>query len=190
MSTFITGLVTGSLMTNEDAKFCAYCGANLPSGSSFCPECGSSVGGGDNPYRRVTSVNASNPLETVATFTLIYGIIAAILGLISILVGFAFDQTFVDEMIAQFPELEAELSTLDVDLLRDESIIAGVLSVASGALAIVAYGNMKKLVKWQMTFILMILSSILSIGFIFVISVIVGFVMCYYVYKNKDAVSS
>ena len=126
----------------------------------------------------------------MATFTLIYGIIAAILGLICILVGFAFDQAFVDEMIAQFPELEAEISSWDVDLMRNESIIAGILSVASGALAIVAYGNMKKLVKWQMTFILMILSSILSIGFIFVISVIVGFVMCYYVYKNKDAFSS
>ena len=165
-------------MTDEEAKFCAHCGANLPSGSSFCPECGSSVSGGANPYRPAASPNASNPLDTVATFTLIYGIIAVILGLICVLVGFAFDQSLVDELIAQFPELEAELSAWDVGLMRTESIVAGILSVASGGLAIVAYGNMKNLVKWQMTFILMILSSILSIGFIFLISVAIGLIMC------------
>lgn len=182
--------MTGTFMTDEEAKFCAYCGANLPSGSSFCPECGSSVSGGANPYRPAASPNASNPLDTVATFTLIYGIIAVILGLICVLVGFAFDQSLVDELIAQFPELEAELSAWDVGLMRTESIVAGILSVASGGLAIVAYGNMKNLVKWQMTFILMILSSILSIGFIFLISVAIGLIMCYFVYKNKDAFSS
>lgn len=78
----------------EENRFCVVCGANLPEGSMFCPDCGASVSG-DAPSRSF-SRNVAGPVKggsaIVPVFILVYGAIGLIIGLLELADSIVIDQ--------------------------------------------------------------------------------------------------
>ena len=80
-------------MTDEN-KFCTACGAMLPEGAEFCPECGAGIGGRANPHAFAQGPGygmqqRSGP-PTVSILILIYGLLAAVFGISAIYLGLTF----------------------------------------------------------------------------------------------------
>lgn len=177
------------VMTDEDRSFCPRCGADLPPGSAFCPGCGASQGSGPNPYRD-HSQTVQNPLKVPMVLTAVYGLVAVVLGLISMLMALTMTESLLEEIIDQFPEWESMLTDVDIDALRSESIISGVLAVISGACALFAYRNMKVPEKWMVTIVLLVVASFTSYTMIAYYSVVIGLLVTFLVYTKKDHFTS
>lgn len=176
-------------MTNEDRSFCPRCGADLPPGSAFCPGCGASQAGGPNPYRGYGQT-AQNPLKVPMVLTVVYGLVAVVLGLISMLMALTMTESMLEELIEQFPEWGSVFSDVDLDTLKIESAVSGVIAVISGACALLAYRNMKVPQKMMVTIILLVVSSFTSYPMIAHYSVIIGLLVTFLVYMKKDCFTS
>lgn len=122
--------------------------------------------------------------------TAVYGLVAVVLGLISMLMALTMTESLLEEIIDQFPEWESMLADVDIDALRYESIVSGVLAVISGVCALFAYRNMKVPEKWMITIILLVVASFTSYTMITYYSVIIGLLVTFLVYTKKDHFTS
>ncbi|MDO5853894.1 MAG: zinc ribbon domain-containing protein [Thermoplasmata archaeon] len=188
----------------EGDKFCTRCGAELPDGSAFCPECGSPVGGGfnheagagygysDGYYRQ-----ASRPALSFAPLILVYGILAAVFGLLIGISVAGLTEASYNELIQTMTDATGvDYSTLmpawssGLVLMLCATFFA---MAASGILAILCYIQCRKAENWKLTVILCGASTAACLVVtVFspvegLVMVIVGALMTYLIYNRKDA---
>ncbi len=187
---------------SDEMKFCYRCGANLPQGAEFCPECGYRLG--ENPsaepraeYTATRVDNASMKIGMAPTLIMIYGIISIIGGIFTILLGMSIDSMLdiLKEMYEEGSITEADYDNM-VALFKQLNMIActaiGVIHITSGILAIISSTWASKLVKWKGSVVLCGVAALLpAFEFIFdpfmaVALPVVGFLMTYLIYQKRD----
>jgi len=195
-------------MTDDEVKFCYKCGASLPEGADFCPECGTSMKmDGTAVHNENTSRPVYGPkkdLGPVPILIMVYGILAIICALIVLISGVFLDSFLktLNEMVKEGVITEADyqnfLKTLGlvseaaINAMKLQMIIEGILMAISGIAAIVSSANCGKMQNFKIAFGACVLASalpLLSIIFLDitgVIAAVVGFVMCYLIYQKKD----
>ena len=193
-------------MTDE-VKFCYKCGASLPNGAGFCPECGASVNADgeravpDSAGR--TATVRQDSLGAIPVLILVYGIFALIIAFFAFMSGIMLD-TMLDMLkdyaerglisqddYNQFLELIGATTEAGKTALKTNLIIEGIVFALSGIAAIVSSHFCGKLENYQMAFYMCIAASALTLVIVFIgdisglLLAVVGFVMCYLIYQNK-----
>ena len=193
---------------SDEFKFCYHCGANLPDGSAFCPECGAKLDVESMPAANISrpapTTSGKNPLSPFPILILIYGILAIIGGLVSLLFAISIDSLLetLDEMVkagqidqAAYDELYNAINSFFVSPQVAFSWM-GCILLASGILATLAGVKSSDLKEWKISVsccaaaaalpLLLLPFDILNA----ILLPLVGFLMTYMLYKNKDKFNS
>lgn len=180
----------------EENRFCVRCGARLPEGAEFCPECGASVGGGGNPYvsQQPYQPRQSTAMPRMTTYILIYGVLAVIFGLISLYTGATLNEADWNSMIDMYEEMgfAGVLPAWD-DFFRTQMLVAGACMVLSGACAFAGYWFCRQRGPRMYVVVACAVASVLTLGMMDVTSVIlliVGLFVTYMVYTDKTGFAS
>ena len=190
---------------SDEKKFCYHCGANLPQGSVYCPECGSPVDDSEPQRAEYTAQPVNQGPSTssgaVPVLILIYGIISIIGGLLVILFGMSIDSIM--DMMKEAYEAgtisEADYNNI-INALKAINMMActiiGVIQISSGILAVIAGSWSNNLKNWKNSVILCGVAAILP-AFTFpfdpvtaVILPVVGLIMTYLIYQMRDKFTS
>lgn len=189
-------------MSNEN-KFCIRCGATLPDGSVFCPECGAAVDGSQPPREVPSNRNVStkkNPLSPVPVLILIYGVLAALGAIMLFILAISVDGIL--EMLKEMAD-SGQISQADYQSIKDlfdsysmpiqtVFFLMGAIFLASGAAAIMAGASASELKEWKRTVTLCGVAAVVPFflaPFDILNAVIlpaVGIIMTYMIYKHKD----
>ncbi len=189
---------------SDQIKFCYQCGANLPEGAVFCPECGASIDG-KGPERveyTATPVRAKkDALGPVPIITLIYGVVAVLGAIFTIILGITFDAILdmLDQMVKNGTISESDYQRV-WDLAHSFGSMTiqvvftaiGLLLAISGILAIFAGSSAGDLKNWRRTVVLYGIASLVPafmVPFDILLAIIlpaVGLIMTFIVYKHKD----
>ncbi len=166
-------------------SFCTHCGAVIPDGSRFCPECGTSVDGSENPYAREGHQQRSESLDNVRILIFLYGIIATIFGLLAVLGSLIMDP----EIWEQAMEMSGMTVDIDFESLKMSALIEGIIIVASGICAILSSYFIKTGSSYRASLILCLIASILSLVLfpLGIVTLAVGLYMTYRIYASKNA---
>ena len=191
-----------SRMTDEN-RFCTACGARLPEGSIYCPECGRPVDGGQNPYAADPGWDrgmVQRRKSSIPVFLLLYGIFGLIVSLY--MLSFAYGLN--EEVYNQFLQNAEEMIGSDVspmmppweDSLRTMMLAASVFGIISPVLALVSYYFCWKGGPWKNAIILCGLSSVLILGTCIASSMeglilfLIGMFVTFMLYRDKDTFAS
>ncbi len=188
-------------MSNEN-RFCYRCGATLPDGSVFCPECGTAVDGSQpprefTPNRTVSS--KKNPLSPVPVLIMIYGVLAALGAIMLFILAIS-----VDGILGMLEELakSGQITWDDYNSIKDlfnsysmpiqtVFFLMGAIFLASGAAAIMAGAGASDLKEWKRTVTLCGVAAVIPFflaPFDILNAIIlpaVGIIMTYMIYKHK-----
>ncbi len=175
-------------MTEDNGRFCTRCGASIPQGSSFCPECGSPIDGGVNPHMnqgRYSPVN--DPMDANWMFILVYGILATVYGLMMLGIPSAIDQAMWDEIISQYGDIFAGMT---YEAVMSSMYLGACFAIPSGVAAIISGYLCRIRSMWIVTIVLCALASVLAFGYggvlLGTILFLVGMLMTYRVYRSKQ----
>lgn len=181
-------------MTNEEGGFCVGCGCQLPADATFCPECGQSVDGRDNPYQHSGQVQtAVDDLNKLQMWILVYAVIAALAGALFLVMGSALNQELWDTMLELIdPSMVGAYEELGMDAFKNSLYLLGGTLFCSGIFAGVSGYLTGKHRNWIVAFVTCIAASVLSLGFgVFgVITLVIGLYMAFRIYKGKNAFDS
>ncbi len=188
-------------MSNEN-RFCYRCGATLPDGSVFCPECGTAVDGSQpprefTPNRTVSS--KKNPLSPVPVLIMIYGVLAALGAIMLFILAISVDGIL--EMLKELAE-NGQITWDDYNSINDlfnsysmpiqtVFFLMGAIFLASGAAAIMAGAGASDLKEWKRTVTLCGVAAVIPFflaPFDILNAIIlpaVGIIMAYMIYKHK-----
>jgi hypothetical protein len=188
-------------MSNEN-RFCYRCGATLPDGSVFCPECGTAVDGSQpprefTPNRTVSS--KKNPLSPVPVLIMIYGVLAALGAIMLFILAISVDGIL--EMLKELAE-NGQITWDDYNSIKDlfnsysmpiqtVFFLMGAIFLASGAAAIMAGAGASDLKEWKRTVTLCGVAAVIPFflaPFDILNAIIlpaVGIIMTYMIYKHK-----
>ena len=185
---------------SDEIKFCYKCGANIPEGSDFCPECGASLNRDVN-RTEYTAVPSNSAKKGDAGFApiliMIYGIIAIIAGIIVIAFGMSID-SFLDMMAQAVADgiISDDDYEIILSLMRGINMMTctllGILMISSGIFALISGIWSSSLKNWKLSVVFCGVASILPIFSITIdplsaiILPIVGFLMTYLLYQKKD----
>lgn len=189
----------------EEHKFCTGCGANLPEGAQFCPECGKGVNGSTNPYQTYGGPNQyGQPVgkSTIPTFILFYGVAGLVYGLIMLVESASLSEEYWNEMI----EMISNISGIDAsqyfpvwsDSIRTTMIVSSIFGTVSPLCALVSYYFCWKNGPWKNAMIFCGLATALILGigiatqFLWtgVLLFIIGLYVTYRLYLDKDRYAS
>ena len=197
-------------MTDEE-KFCFKCGAMLPDGADFCPECGASLraeGERTVPEPEVRTAVRSDSLGAIPALILIYGIFALIVAFFYIISGIMLDslldmfKDYAERGIIsmddynQFLEMIGAATEEGRSTLKLNLTIEGILFAVSGIAAVVSSRYCGKLENYKRAFYLCFAATILVAAQVFLgditglILAAVGLVMCYLLYRNREKFTS
>lgn len=134
---------------NDENSFCVSCGAKLPAGATFCPECGMSVNG-DAPPRDPSSMRTAGPVKggsaVIPIFILVYGILGLIVGVSTLIESMAMDQAAYQSMIDSINQslIDSGMDPVQVlpdwtDTIKIQMIAAAVFGTLSPLAAIGSY---------------------------------------------------
>ena len=174
-------------MTDLD-MYCTQCGSKLDPGASFCSACGANVLDMENDARQSqypADVPAnSGRLRIVGILTAVWGVLALVLG-----AAFAIGaDSLVDFYIEQAKSLDIDTSGINVTALKDQLFLEGVFLALSGAAGCAAAFMVLKRTHFAFALATMIASSLLSWPLF--ITLVVGLVMTYFVWKYKASFTS
>ncbi len=161
---------------NDESRFCTACGASLPEGSMFCPECGRSVSGSENPYAQGPRpqmgggpVGAPPPGKSaIPMLVLIYGVIGVIMGAVFLNDGLAMTEDLYNGMLEElsgimgvdaFAIMPAWTSTMQLQM-----IVSGAFLTVSAVCALVCY-IFCWVNQWRYALWFCVLADILVLGF-------------------------
>ena len=138
-------------------NFCTRCGAELPQGSDYCPECGMCYVEGTD--RMVTNV-ARNPLMFFIVLLAMYAAFSIVEGLYVIL----FENVFISSIESIYGiGIEEYIQRIGVDSLAQYSDILfkqGIVDIISGSLAAVVMLLCLKLRYWKLAVFLCLAASL------------------------------
>ncbi len=178
-------------MDDQEKRFCVRCGAELPADSLFCPDCGSPVDGGENIYdvNRPRFATRPDTMGSTSTLVLIYGIFAAAFGLLMIVSWSAFTPELWQDFIQEFGDVG-----FTYDFMKEVMGVGGACLIVSGAAALLSAFLSNKREHWMIAVVSCAVASFAVFGFggiIFgILLCIIGLLMTYRIYKNKDAFKS
>jgi hypothetical protein len=168
-----------------DNSFCTHCGAVIPEGSKFCPDCGTSIDGSENPYAYESHQSTPGGLDSTRILILIYGVIATIFGLLAVLGS----MMLTSEMWEQAMEMYGTTFDMDLDALKMSALIEGIIIIASGICAILSSYCIKNGNVFPAAMILCLIASALSLVLfpLGIITLAVGLYMTYRIYSFRGA---
>ncbi len=188
-----------------DIRYCYKCGAEVPTGSSFCPECGASISdfdqGAEAEYTAAPTRRVKDDLGAIPLLLLVYGIIAIIGAIFLILIGMSFNliletlQQMVQEGAMTQDEYNDFISlfgTLTTETLMIYCTAQGVILVISGILAIISGHYAGKQENYKACMVCCAVAAIITIFIIpfdIIIGIIlpvVGLIVTYMIIKDKD----
>ena len=140
----------------SEYSFCTRCGAELPPGSMYCPECGKSFA--DGPERNVYRYSP-NPLTFFLILLGAYAIISIVEGIFVTM----FNDAFMSNVkIIYGTDIDKYLSEIGVDSfeqLEDIMYKEGFVTLASGILAAATFILCMKLRCWKVAVTLCLMAS-------------------------------
>ena len=180
-------------MTDEN-KFCTACGAMLPEVAEFCPECGAGIGGRANPHAFAQGPGygmqqRSGP-PTVSILILIYGLLAAVLGISAIYLGLTFTEADFQELIDQYAAVGMVLPFEWSDSFNSEVLFSGGISLVSAVGALVSYWFCYKRGPKTYAVIACAVSTVFSFGMASFVSVIIGAIVTFLLYRDDKGFTS
>lgn len=189
---------------NEENNFCVSCGARLPEGSVFCPECGTPLNG-DAPPRASAARNLAGPAKggngAIPILILVYGILGLIIGVSSLFQAFAIDGAAYQSMIDQINQAFIDSGMTPVDILpawtdstKTLMIVAAVFGTLSPLAALGSYFFCYKTGPKKTAVLLCVAATVLILGpcvfstytCMAVPSFIVGALISYLLYNSTD----
>lgn len=190
----------------DDFKFCYKCGAELPEGSDYCPECGSPLNDSDvkrdqPEYVAQLVESKSNGLGAIPILMFVYGVIAIFGSIMFMMTGLLLDMIIqtLENMVEQglisdsdYATFAALFTTMTAEVMKLVLIVEGLLLLLSGISALVSGRYASKLVKFKLCFTLCLLASLLPLGLLpfdvlmGIALPVVGFIICYKIYSSKD----
>ncbi len=187
-------------MSGEN-KFCVKCGANLPEGSAFCPECGASVGNNDNAsraeYTAAPTYNEKKDLGAIPLLIRIYGVVA-VLGSIMILLMGSMTDSLVEmiKIAAEQGAIDPSEAEIAITFLTSLSIsffaMISIPLLLSGIFAIISSIYAYKLDKWRNAVTFCGIAALLPVMFFLLFPVMsliltaVGLLMTYMLYQDRS----
>lgn len=179
---------------SDENKFCTACGAMLPDGAEFCPECGAGIGGRANPHSYAqgpgyTPAQRTGP-PTISILVLIYGVFALILGVVSVYLGLTFTEAGFQELVEQYEAMGMVFPLEWSDSFSSEMLLTGGITIASAVCALVSYWFCYKRGPKTYAVIACALATVLSFGMIGIVSVIIGALVTFLLYRDSNGFAS
>ena len=180
-------------MTDEN-KFCTACGAMLPEGAEFCPECGAGIGGRTNPHAYAqgpsyATVQRSGP-PAMSLLVLIYGVFALILGIVSVYLGFTFTEADFQELVEQYEAMGMVFPLEWSDSFSSEMLLTGAVTMASAACALISYWFCYKRGPKTYAVVACAAATVLSFGVMSVVTVVIGALVTFLMYRDTKGFTS
>lgn len=189
---------------SENDRFCTACGARLPEGSLFCPECGRSVDGGENPYAGAYAGyddrSRVQRKSSVPIFIILYGIFGLIVGasMLSFCVGL--NEASYNELL----QTAGDMMGSDVtgmmpawsESLKNMLVATCVFGTVSPICALVSYVFCWRNGPWKYALAFCALADVLILGMCLtdvitaVILFIIGLIVTYKLYTDRETFSS
>lgn len=193
---------------NDENNFCVSCGAKLPEGATFCPECGMSLNG-DAPSRGPSDMRTAGPVKggsaVIPIFILLYGIFGLIVGVIALVEAVAIDQAMYQALIDSLNQAFIDSGMDPVQILPEWSdttkllmIVAAVFGTLSPLAAIGSYYYCYKTGPRKTAVQLCLASTVLILGLCVFIDYaycaipcfIIGAIMTYVLKNSSDVFTS
>ncbi|MDO5862196.1 MAG: zinc ribbon domain-containing protein [Thermoplasmata archaeon] len=182
----------------EGDKFCTRCGAMLPDGAAFCPDCGANIDGSAPAGHGYGEGYGYQPAPRVPWFmvlVILYGVLATIGGLMAGCTYAAMDEAYYNDMIQMMSDMTGmDYSTL-LPAWSDSMHILMTVSMfaigASGIAAIASYVLFKR-GDVQKSIILCGAASVLTLvvcavsPFEGIAMFVIGAVITYMLYSARD----
>ena len=182
-------------MTDQNGnRFCTHCGANLPPDSTFCPECGTPVNGGVNPYQANAAGQAytqpgMNPTGATPLMLMLYSVGAVVLGLIMLMAAAMLNEEMWNEML--------EMSGMDMPYnpaMKTLYIVYGVCLIFSAVMAYLSYRHVRDLTSWKAAYTLCLLATVailpLVMDLVGILMLLIGALVTYRIYRFKPYFTS
>ena len=183
----------------EEYRFCTRCGAELPDGASFCPECGSPIGqdAASDPDYHAAPVGQG--IGFLGVMILLYGILAVISGLMDMISSIGLTEAAYHDLLQELSNVAGMDISEFMPAWSDNFPLLMTLSTAfvtiSGVLAIVCYYKCKNGGNWKTCVTLCAASSIACLGmgcFPFFLSTgvvlcTIGLLVTVLMYTRRDA---
>jgi hypothetical protein len=180
----------------DQVKFCYKCGRELPEGSEFCPECGSSIHSDGEPQRaeytaRPTAQSKGRDLGIIPVLMIVYGVFAIIVGILLIIFGMNLNHILdMLEDLAQQGGYESEIAAIRETLLATNFTFSAIMMLLSGIFAIISYTTASKMEKFQQTIAFCALASVMPLLTLDFLLAIIGFIITLIIYtRRQDFVS-
>lgn len=186
----------------EGDKFCTACGAMLPDGATFCPQCGRSLDGsaptggyGYDPWSRDPRAAQAKTGPSFAILILIYGLFAIFGGVFSGITLGTLDQASFDATVEMLEEYGLDMSGWTLSMVHEWAIGMYILAV-SGVAAVISYYYCRKAENWKYAVAFCGIASVLTLGMAVagfsdgLILCPIGLIITYLVYARRDTFKS
>lgn len=188
---------------SENDRFCTACGASLPPGSQFCPECGRSVDGRENPYAGGEYYDRGMQVQrksSVPIFIILYGIFGLIVGASMLSYCLGLNEASYNELL----QTAGDMIGSDVsgmmpawsESLKSMLVTTCVFGTLSPICAIISYIFCWRNGPWKYALAFCGLADVLVLGMCLtdvltaVILFAIGLVVTYKLYADRETFSS
>ena len=168
---------------DDNSRFCTSCGKEIDSQTTYCPTCGSSVSDAPTPAGAQWKAAEDRYAEEKFKLSMMLLFIGAIA---SLLIGIALlgaIDSLVDTMMDAYESMKMEASE---EGIRNMILISGYSSIACGAVCLIAGLLVRMRQNWIIAFLFAIIATVLGF-YTTVVGGIFGVLVCWYLYKYKDA---
>ena len=176
----------------ENTRFCTTCGKEVDSQTMYCPACGSSLGGPSAPptadaqWKAAENRYAEDKFKLSKILLVAGAILTLISGISSIVTVDATIDSLVESAIKMGYDFEDLFFGMTPDDMKNMIIMMGYTAIACGIFCGIAALMVHMRQNWTITFIIVLIATILGFPSS-LIGGLLGILVCWYLYKYKDA---
>jgi hypothetical protein len=177
---------------DDNTRFCTTCGKEVDSHTAYCPACGSSLGSPSAPspaetqWKAIENKYAEDKFRLSMFLLLIGAIVTLVSGISSVVSADALVEAIVEALAESGSKFEDVFFGMTPDEMKDMLIMTGYISILCGIICGIAGVLVHMRQNWTITFVFAIIATIM--GFVAsLIGGILGILVCWYLYKYKDA---